>query len=152
MEGKELSSAGFLATSLGGLIEYFIGLDWELFFIAFTMSALDIIVGSVFACKESEYESSKMREGLLTKAIEWIVLIATILLQRMLMINNFVQIPIPMSGFLAGAFVFKDFMSLFETANKAGCVIPKSIKSWIDKSYAVYNDFNVGEDKEDNKN
>lgn len=114
--------------ALTGLFAYIAGLNWELIIIWFALVCVDIIIGVIYAAKNGEFESRKMKIGLLTKVGEFFLLFALVLIQRVAIING---INVPIASVFIGAFCFKEFASIFETATKAGIRVPEVVQNWF---------------------
>lgn len=115
-----------------GLWGYLAKLNWEMFIIWLFLVAIDVIVGVLSSLKKGEFKSRIMREGLLSKTIELFVIIGLVLIQRVAMLN---EVQILVSNFGIGAFCFKDFASIIETAISDGAVnIPERVLSWFQEA------------------
>lgn len=114
--------------ALAGLLAYLTGLNWELIIIWFFLVCVDIITGVIYSAKNGEFESRKMKIGLLTKVGEFFLLFALVLIQRVAIINN---INVPVASVFTGAFCFKEFASIFETATKSGIRVPPVVQNWF---------------------
>lgn len=114
--------------ALAGLGAYIAGLNWELIIIWFALVCVDVIVGVIYAGKNGEFESREMKIGLATKAGEFFLLFALVLIQRVAIINN---INVPVASVFIGAFCFKEFASILETATKSGINVPKVVQNWF---------------------
>lgn len=116
------------ATSVLGFVAYVYALNWELIMIWSMLVVIDVIYGVVAASTKGEYTSRIMKVGLINKAGETLLLITTILAQRVAIING---INIPISSFFLGAFCFKEATSIIETYIKLGHTMPKVLENWF---------------------
>lgn len=104
------------------------GLNWELIIIWFCLVIVDVIIGVIHSAKNGEFESRQMKIGLATKAGEFFLLFALVLIQRVAILNN---INVPIASVFIGAFCFKEFASILETATKSGINVPAVVKNWF---------------------
>lgn len=114
--------------AIAGLVAYFSGLNWELIIIWFALVCVDIIIGVIYAAKNEEFESRKMKIGLATKAGEFFLLFALVLIQRVAIINN---INVPVASVFIGAFCFKEFASILESSIEVGINVPEVVRNWF---------------------
>lgn len=129
--------------ALAGLLAYLSGLNWELIIIWFALVCIDITTGVIYSAKNGEFKSRKMKIGLATKVGEFFLLFALVLIQRVAIINN---INVPVASIFIGAFCFKEFASIFETAIDAGIKVPRVVKNWFEIAHESIN--NKGENNE----
>lgn len=130
--------------ALVGLGAHLANLDYELFIIWATIAACDIIIGVLNALKNGTFETHKMRNGMINKIIEFLVLFVFIGAQ---LAGAKAGFSIPAASFVVGAFIFKDIASILETAIEGGIKIPKVV---LDR-FAISKD-QFGGDKLENKN
>lgn len=127
---------GALKGGLFGLVAYLASIDYELFMLWAIIAALDVVIGVIYAIKEGRFMSSKMREGLLGKCAEFLILLAVIISQRVAMK---IGINLPAASFLFGAFVFKDMGSILETLVAGGTKLPPIFKKWFEMGHDAIN-------------
>jgi len=111
-----------------GLLVAVMGFPWQMLIIFAIVMLLDIITGIAKALKNGNWTSRKMKEGLLKKSVECIVLMAILLVQVAIMS---IGIPVPLGSILVGAFIMKDFGSILENAMQMNVVVPDIIKKWF---------------------
>ena len=122
---------GILQSILGaitGLAVFCVGLPWQLLIVYAMLLIIDVATGVLKAAKNNEWSSSKMKGGLIKKALEILLLFAVLILQ---FAANTIGIPVPLGSIIIGIFCFKDFGSILENCIQAGYNIPPAIKKWF---------------------
>jgi toxin secretion/phage lysis holin len=120
-----------LQTILGagvGTLALLTGWPWQLLIIWGILMVIDIISGILKAFKNKQWTSAKMKEGLIKKAFEFIILIATLLIQGVAIGAG---IPVPIGSIIVGIFCFKEFGSIVENYIQSGNKLPNAIMKWF---------------------
>jgi len=120
---------------IGGLVTYFLGLNWELIFIWVIIMIFDVISGLIKGQKLG-FNSHKFKTGLLHKAYEALLVTTLLILDHAL---NIMGIGIALGSIIIGAFVLVDVYSIFENGVAIGFPIPKVIRAYVDKANSVVN-------------
>lgn len=123
---EELKNA--IINGFGTIIMTLAGVDWYLIYIYCFFMMLDLITGWYKAKKTNDFSTKVMKEGLIGKVIELVIVIGLLLLQK-----AFVDIGIVLmaSNFILFGFALKEFLSIMENWTQAGKAIPKFIESWL---------------------
>jgi toxin secretion/phage lysis holin len=108
---------------------YLTGLKWEFFYIWMILILLDVVTGIIVAIKENKWCSKTMKQGLLKKSGEIIVLMTIVIAQRMIYLNG-ISVP-PIFEILVTAFSFKEIGSILENQIKLGNKIPDFVTKWF---------------------
>jgi len=129
---------------IGGLVTYFLGLNWELIFIWVIIMIFDVISGLIKGQKLG-FNSHKFKTGLLHKAYEALLVTTLLILDHAL---NIMGIGIALGSIIIGAFVLVDVYSIFENGVAIGFPIPKVIRAYVDRANSVVNGNEKAEEKE----
>ena len=120
-----------ISIGVPSLIAYLSGIKWEFFYVLLIIFVLDTITGVISGMKNGEYSSKRMKQGLLKKLGEVIVIFSLIFIQRLLVLNGISIQNIPIFEFAVTAFCFKEVSSIIENWIKMGVNIPSPILKWF---------------------
>ena len=127
-----------------GITAFLVGWPWQIIFVYLVLWIIDIITGCLKAGKTGEWSSSKMKQGLIKKTGEIIVILVVLILQTTLTI---LCIPIPAASILIGAIIMKEIGSIFENLLIIdNNLIPASIKKYL-KVAQDFLDSKIDDDK-----
>lgn len=110
---------------------------------------LDLLSGMLSAAlnPDVEFKSKTLKNGILRKCFEIIVIFALILANTLVVTLG---LPFNVLPFILGAFSFKEIISLIENYNRAGGSLPKSVQDWLNKVSGVVNNEVNGDSDENN--
>lgn len=123
---EELKNA--IINGFGTIIMTLAGVDWYLIYIYCFFMMLDLITGWYKAKKTNDFSTKIMKEGLIGKVIELVIVIGLLLLQKAFVDMGIVLLA---SNFILFGFALKEFLSIMENWTQAGKTIPKFIESWL---------------------
>lgn len=89
---------------------------------------LDLITGWYKATKNKEFKTTTMKQGLVGKVIELVIVFGLLFLQRAFADFGIVLLA---SNFILFGFGLKEFLSIMENWTQAGKTIPKFIENWL---------------------
>lgn len=101
--------------------------SWKILVIPLILMGLDILTGFINAWKGKEIDSSKLRDGIVHKFGEMIIIILSLFLQYSL------GLPKEISTFIAIYIVIMECISILENCEKLGVKIPKWLKGRLKK-------------------
>lgn len=115
--------------TMPSFVAYITNQNWELLMIWFVFVCLDLLTGLISSFKNKNFKSSIMRDGLLKKCGEFIVLVTIIFTQRLVNISGFnTQI---ISTVFATSLCFKEIGSIVENWIKMGVNVPDFVTKWF---------------------
>lgn len=123
---EELKNA--IITGFGTIVTTLAGIDWFLIYLYCFFMILDLVTGWYKAKKNKEFITTKMKEGLIGKVIELVIVIGLLLLQKAFADMGIVLLA---SNFILFGFALKEFLSIMENWTQAGKTIPRFIESWL---------------------
>lgn len=101
-------------TMIGLLIMYFV------------FKSLDMLLGILKSWKNDNYESDKMRSGI----IRWIAELLGIIF--VVCIDLFIGLDFYLCGFMLSLFIYKEGISIKENLEQCGVVIPKAVDDQLE--------------------
>lgn len=116
---------------LNALLLYIFNLNWEFFILLCVLIILDIITGVISGSKNHKLSSKIMKNGLLKKCGELIVIFAVVIGQRVAILNGISFDGIPLYQFIVTFFCFKELLSILENWVKMGVNVPNFIIKWF---------------------
>lgn len=120
-----------MSAGIGVVISVLAGIDWFLVYLYCFLMMLDLATGWYKSAKNGSFESSKMKEGLIGKVLELIIVFALLFWQKALADIGIVVLA---SNVILFCFAAKELMSVLENWREAGKTIPKFIQNWIKQS------------------
>lgn len=123
---EELKNA--IVAGVGSIISTLAGIDWFLIYLYCFFMILDLITGWYKAKKNKDFNTKKMKEGLIGKVIELVIVFGLLFLQRAFADMGIVLLA---SNFILFGFGLKEFLSIMENWTQAGKTIPKFIENWL---------------------
>lgn len=135
-----------ILAALAGLSIYIANLDWSIILSWSIIMFIDVINGSFFALKDGTLKSNTMREGLYRKAME--VFLLSCLVVANFAVERATSVNVPILQFFFLAFMFKDMVSIRETAINSGIKVPSLVTNWIFDMNNKVNKYKGGEDSE----
>lgn len=139
---EELKNA--IIAGVGSVITTLAGIDWFLIYLYCFFMVLDLITGWYKSTKKQEFKSTKMKEGLIGKAIELVIVFGLLFLQKAFADFGIVLLA---SNFILFGFGLKEFLSIMENWTQAGKTIPKFIENWLKVAQEKFEE-KVGENAE----
>jgi len=120
---------GIILLSTGGLLGFILGFNVEFLIIGLIFILIDIITGIICSYKNKLFSREKLKDGVLKKILECIVLIGFILIQYIIILSG---VTFPIIGAIFFAFYFKEFGSTLENVDKTyPNTIPKPVLKWF---------------------
>lgn len=101
--------------------------SWKILIIPLILMGFDILTGFINAWKKKEIDSSKLRDGIVHKFGEMIIIILSLFLQYSL------GLPKEISTFIAIYIVIMECISILENCEKLGVKVPKWLKERLKK-------------------
>lgn len=123
---EELKNA--IVSGIGTIITTLAGIDWFLIYLYCFFMILDLITGWYKATKNKEFKTTTMKQGLVGKVIELVIVFGLLFLQRAFADFGIVLLA---SNFILFGFGLKEFLSIMENWTQAGKTIPKFIENWL---------------------
>lgn len=117
-----------IIAGIGSIISTLAGIDWFLIYLYCFFMVLDLITGWYKATKNQEFKTTQMKEGLIGKVIELIIVFGLLFLQKAFSDMGIVLLA---SNFILFGFGLKEFLSIMENWTEAGKTIPKFIENWL---------------------
>ena len=119
-----------VSIAVGGLVGYFMKLDFEFLLIYIIVMILDVCIAKSFAKYNGEFQSRKNSQGLYIKVAEFLLLLALLVFQRATLK---IGIPVLYSQPFTVMFITKEIGSILETFARNDAKIPKKILNWFEK-------------------
>lgn len=101
--------------------------SWKILIIPLILMGFDILTGFINAWEKKEIDSSKLRDGIVHKFGEMIIIILSLFLQYSL------GLPKEISTFIAIYIVIMECISVLENCEKLGVKVPKWLKERLKK-------------------
>ena len=117
-----------IISGVGSIISTLAGIDWFLIYLYCFFMVLDLITGWYKATKNQEFKTTQMKEGLIGKVIELVIVFGLLFLQKAFADFGIVLLA---SNFILFGFGLKEFLSIMENWTQAGKTIPKFIENWL---------------------
>lgn len=117
-----------IVAGVSAVIGIFVKVNYKIAIILIALMFLDILIGTLFALMNGEFESSKMKEGLVTKMLIFLLCLSLLLFLDLL---ADVGMEVPFMNTFGIAFCFNEMFSILEKFAKYDVLIPKSIMKWF---------------------
>lgn len=100
--------------------------SWDILICPCVLMLCDIITGFLYAWTHKCISSTKLRNGIVHKFVEILIIVVSIYLSYSL------GIPETLSKFASGYIIVMEIISIIENAEKLGVVLPKSLTDRLD--------------------
>ncbi len=117
-----------IISGAGSIVATLAGIDWFLIYLYCFFMVLDLLTGWYKAKKNKTFETTKMKQGLIGKVIELVIVFGLLFLQKAFADFGIVLIA---SNFILFGFGLKEFLSIMENWTEAGQKIPSFIENWL---------------------
>jgi toxin secretion/phage lysis holin len=112
-----------------GVLAYINNLNSTLLVVFFILMTIDYILGILKAIIKYEFKSAIMRNGIIRKACQTLVLAALLLTE---VVAHEVGVKVPIGSIFIAIFCMYEITSIIENSNVLGIKIPDLIKNYIE--------------------